>query len=205
MPAWPSRTNLALPECLTRFRCLPQCKVPRIVLLILILVDSRAVAHSRKIPFRELAVFRKRRDAEVVGAVFSLVCMPLLHEFGDKVCHFVYVLRCTHNPFRSLEIQSAAIFEKRLLKFRSVLPYADVIARGVADNLVVHIGDVHHVVQLIATAAQKAAQNVHCDEGTEVPDMPVVIDRWATRVHPDLVRLNGAELLEFCRECVEKS
>ena len=54
---------------------------------------------------------------------------------------------------------------------------------GIANDLVVHVGDVHHVIQLEAALPQEAAQQIDDDEGAEVADVSVVVDRGPAGVH----------------------
>ena len=56
-----------------------------------------------------------------------------------------------------------------------------VLGRGVANDLVVHVGDVHHVVHLIAAAQQPAAQNVLESEGPQVADVRRSCRPWGRR------------------------
>lgn len=55
---------------------------------------------------------------------------------------------------------------------------------GVADDFVVHVGQVHDVEQFIAAPFQMPPQDVHEDERAEVADVGEVIDRRPTGVHP---------------------
>jgi hypothetical protein len=54
-----------------------------------------------------------------------------------------------------------------------------------SDGFVVHVGEVHDVVHLVAGhVLQRAAQHVHAHERPEVADMPARIDGQAAGVHP---------------------
>src|ERR1700746_2176288 len=54
---------------------------------------------------------------------------------------------------------------------------------GVADDLVVDVGDVHDVVERDALLAKDAAEDVDVEEGAEVADVAVVVDGGAAAVH----------------------
>ena len=62
------------------------------------------------------------------------------------------------------------------------------------DDLVLHIRDVHHVLQREAASAQPPAQHVGEDEAAEVADVGEVIDGWPAGVHADDVVLGGKRL-----------
>src|SRR5262245_5468471 len=123
--------------------------------------------------------------------------MALFLEFGNELGHLWYVFCSPGHKFGDFQIQRPAILEKGLFKSGGILPHAKMIASGVADDLVVHVRDIHHVIELVAAAAQEASQNVNRDEGAEVPDVSVVIDSRAAGVHSNLLRFDGAEVLEF--------
>ena len=72
----------------------------------------------------------------------------------------------------------------------------------VADDLVVHVGDVHDVVERIAAARSHAAQDVLEGEGAEIADVGVVVDGGAAGVHADGVVVGGSEFLDLLRERV---
>ena len=76
---------------------------------------------------------------------------------------------------------------------------------GIANDLVVHIGDVHHVAKLVSALVKKAAQDVDSNKGTEIADVAVVIDRGAASVHADLVIFKGMKLFDFAGERVVKT
>ena len=73
---------------------------------------------------------------------------------------------------------------------------------GVADDLVVHVGNVHDVAHLEPALPQKAAQNVHRDEGPEVADVAVVVDRGPAGVHPHFIILQGMEFFDLAGQRV---
>src|SRR5258708_300020 len=71
------------------------------------------------------------------------------------------------------------------------------IACAIANDLVIHVGDVHDVTNPVSTLPQKTAQNVDCDEGTEVADMSVVVHRRPAGVHADFVIAEWVEFLNL--------
>ena len=76
---------------------------------------------------------------------------------------------------------------------------------GVADDLVVHVGNVHHVAHGHAAQAQKAPQNVDLQKSAEVADVAVVVDRRPAGVHAQCLAVGGLERIQLSREGVEKA
>ena len=75
---------------------------------------------------------------------------------------------------------------------------------GVADDLVIHIGNVHHVLELVSALPQEAAQQVHHDKSAEVADVPVVVDRGTAGVHADELVFGGLEGLRLAGERIKQ-
>jgi hypothetical protein len=75
----------------------------------------------------------------------------------------------------------------------------------VTDDLVVHVGDVHDVIELEAAGAQPFAQDVQKGEGAEITDVGVIVDGGAAGVHADDVVARGREFLDLLRERVVES
>ncbi len=76
--------------------------------------------------------------------------------------------------------------------------------RGVADDLVFDVGNVHDVLELVAALLQEAAQHVHGDEGAEVADVSVVVNRGPASVHADQVVFERVELLDFAGKGIKE-
>ena len=110
-----------LPERLARLRRLPQREVARVVFLVLVDVDARAVFHAGKIFLRELAVGGKLRDAEVVRAVLGAVGEALLLELRDELRHLRNVVGGAHQSSGCWMFSDGSVFEKGLLVLRGVL------------------------------------------------------------------------------------
>ena len=85
---------------------------------------------------------------------------------------------------------------------RGVLVDGLVRGGGVADDLVLDVGDVHHVVELEAARREPAAQDVLKSEGPQVADVDVVVDRRPAGVHAHHVAVQRGEGLHFLGEGV---
>ena len=75
---------------------------------------------------------------------------------------------------------------------------------GVADNLVVDVGDVHDVVERDALLTEDAAEDIDVEEGAEVADVAVVVDGGAAAVHAQCGCADWGEGLDLAAESVEK-
>ena len=73
---------------------------------------------------------------------------------------------------------------------------------GVADDLVLDVGDVHHVIERVAARAQPAAQDVLKRERPQVADVDEVVDRRPAGVHAHGVAVKRSEGLDLLRKGV---
>ena len=111
--------------------------------------------------------------------------------------HILDVLSRPDYLFGLFQAERAHVFEERLFILFRVLMDRLVLARRVADDLVIHVGNVHHVLQLITALPQEPAQDIHGHEGAEVADMAVVIDGEAAGIHADCVVLRGRKFFDL--------
>jgi hypothetical protein len=65
------------------------------------------------------------------------------------------------------------------------------------DNLVVHVGEVHHLRDGKPEELQRTPEQVFPDVSPEVPDVSVVVDGGSTGIHANFIALQGAELFDF--------
>ncbi len=103
-----------------------------------------------------------------------------------------------------LDVERVGVLQKCLAIFSRVFLHGKPIARRVANDLVVHVGDVHHVLHLVAALFEEAAQGVDHDEGAEVADVAVVVDRRPAGVHADQVVVQGMKLLDLRGQSIKK-
>src|SRR5258708_24856192 len=99
--------------------------------------------------------------------------------------------------FRAFEVEGLHVLEERFFILSGVFADGFLLLRGVADDFVVHVRDIHHVVEPEATLAQKPAKNVHSDKRSEVSNMSVVIDSRAAGVHANGIVRSGRKLLNL--------
>ena len=186
------------------FDRLPEGEVAGCVLLVFIDVDACAVFDPFEIFLRELAVFREARDAEVPAAVFSLVGDILRAQILDQRDHLGYVVSRMGDNLGTFKIERGHVLKESGLVFRAVLTDVEVCCRGVANDLVVDVGDVHDVTDIHADLLQVAAQHVDVDEGAEVADVAVVVDGGSAGVHAEVSAVAGQEGFDAPCEGIEE-
>ena len=110
----------------------------------------------------------------------------------------MHSVACAITSGRSIESACRSSKNAVLIRTSCRSPIGELRRRRIANDLVVHIRDVHHVMQGEALLAQEPPQDINMEEGTEVADVPVVVDRRPAAIHPQLrrahrrQRLNGA-------------
>ncbi len=182
---------------------LPESEVAGGVLLVLVDVNARSVFDAVEVFLGELAVAGEARDAEVPTAVLGLVGDVLCGEALDERYHAVDIFGSVGDLFGLLDAERVHVFEEGSLVFGAVLSDGFAGGEGVADNFVVNVGDVHDVMQREAVKAGGAAQEVDVEEGAEVADVAVVIDRGAAAIEAQGVAVGGIERFDFSGKGVE--
>ena len=122
----------------------------------------------------------------------------------DERDHVGNIFGGAGDVFGALDIEGVHVLEEGALEAGAVL--ADGLAGGcgVADDLVVDVGDVHDVVQGEAVEAGGAAEDVDVQEGAEVADVAVVVDGGAAAIEAQGVAVGGEERLVFSGEGIEE-
>src|SRR5262249_27781659 len=151
----------------------PDSEIACTVLVIFIYVDAGAVEHTAEIFFGQLAVLRKFRDTEIVRAILSAVRDSFLYKIRDEVGHLRNVLGGA-NDNRLLDSDHRSVFQEGFLVLCSVLLDRHAFAGGIADDLVVYVGDVHDVTDCVSALAEETAKEIDRDKCAEVADVAVV-------------------------------
>ena len=179
VPAGTAAADGRIPGGFAGLGGLPEGEVAGGVLLVLVEIDARAVFHAAEVFLAELAVVGEGGEAEVPAAVFGLVGGAGGGQALDERDHAVDVLGGAGHLLRALDAQGVHVLKKGLLEVGRVLADGHAGGGGVADDLVVDVGDVHDVVDGDAEQLEGAAENVDLQEGAEVADVAVVVDRGA--------------------------
>ena len=128
----------------------------------------------------------------------------MLLKLRNKLGHLRDVLGGA-DQFGLLDIKHGCIFEEGLLVLGGVLLDVHAIPRRVADDFVIHVGNVHGEADRVPALLQKALQQIDGDECPEVADVAVVVDRGPTGIHANFVRLDRAKLLHPGRHGVKEA
>ena len=106
---------------------------------------------------------------------------------------------------RALHPQGFEVLKERFDVLGRVLADGDTGGRGVADDLVVHVGDVHDVADLHAGQLEEAPEDVDLEEGAEVADVAVVVDGGPAGVHAQCLAVGGDEFVYLSGEGIEEA
>ena len=113
------------------------------------------------------------------------------------------VARAMISGFSTLE--GVEVFEEGLLEAGGVFADGHPGGGGVADDLVVDVGDVHDVAGGDALEPEEAAEHVDLEEGPEVADVAVVVDGGSAGVHAEGLAVGGCEVFDAAGESIEES
>jgi hypothetical protein len=76
------------------------------------------------------------------------------------------------------------------------------LLRGAADDLVVDVGQVHHLLDVPPREPDRAAQQVLEEERAEVAEVRRVVHGRPARVHPHAASVGGRERLDLAGQRV---
>ena len=113
----------------------------------------------------------------------------------DELDHLRNVVGRAHQEFRRLEAQQFAVDLEGFDILRGEVAQLEASFPRIADRLVIHVGQVHHLADFVAAVSQVAAQDVLKDKRAEVADVRVVINRRPASVDPHLVAFQGMKLV----------
>ena len=126
-------------------------------------------------------------------------------ETRDRIRHVADVVGGFYQMFGHLEAQRGAILQERLRVYGGVFAQGLFFGRRVADDFVIHVGDVHHVIQAVTAGSQPPPQNVDEGEGAEVANVGVAVDGGTAGVQAHRVIARRVKLLDALREGVIKT
>src|SRR5579883_636448 len=193
MPSRTPRSKSSLPAIFAGLGSLPKREITGRVLVVLVHIDARPVRDTGEVLLRELAVRRKFRNAEIPRTILGFIGNVLLGQPLDQRNHLLDVLGSACDDLRVLNRQRIQVLEKCLLIARGVFANGNAGSRCVADDLVVHIGNVHNVADLYAKQLQRASQDIDMQKGAEVADMAVVVDRGAAGINAERLAVGGLQ------------
>ncbi len=179
-------------------RLLPEGKIG-VVFLLRISLNSCTGQLLLKSYTRKLTVSRKSGYVEV-DAVACLVGISLLDKFHDHLKHLFNVLGGIAYNARTEYVETSRVPHKRLGVVTGDFPRRLFLPAGCHQHLVfafigvghqvTDIGYVHDHLDRVAVVLKHPPENIRENVRPHVPYGGVLVDRRATRVHPDLTRHN---------------
>jgi hypothetical protein len=103
---------------------------------------------------------------------------------------------------RGFDAQELAVRVERHHHRVGHLGDAPALLVGAADDLVIHVGQVHDLVHAVPGHPQGTAEQVLEQERAEVAEVRRVVDRWPARVERDRSPVGRGERLDRAREGV---
>ena len=200
----PARSSLApgrLPERLALLLRFPEHKVQRVLLLLLPghQKGTTAAAQIVQILVGKLAVSRKASRLKVNGAVLRHIGVSLVDQCLDHLDHAVDLAGRLGMRRCRLHMQRLhVLLALRDIALRNHGRVRALLVRFL-DDLVVHVREVRHVIDVIAPVLHIAAHRVKHDHGSRVTNVNQVINRRSADVHADLSLLQGHKLLFLSR------
>jgi hypothetical protein len=73
---------------------------------------------------------------------------------------------------------------------------------GIANDFVVHVGDIHDVADVVSTLAEKAVKKIDSDKCTKITDVSVIVDGRPAGIHPDAISVDGMEVFNLAGKSV---
>src|SRR5688572_14124763 len=174
MPARPARAEWSFPSSLGVFLgAFPEHEVVRLFLFVLVRVDAGAYLELSTIEPGQPAISWKTRNAKV-NRVALPIRVAAREETLDEVDHLRDVVRGRRDDVRLLDPQLRAVLEKCRGVRGGVLADADSLLCRFSNDLVVDVGDVHHMDEL-PLALEMPTQNIFKNVGAEVSDMREIV------------------------------
>jgi len=195
VPAGPPTADRGFPDGLALPRPFPEHEVAGVVLFVLLVVN--AGTHQIGLGFdpRELPVAGEGGDAVVDGVIAPVGVAGSLQTF-NQLGHLLNVVGGARVVLGALDPQSFEVGEKGFDEAVGVIAQLDTGGLGLADGLVVDVGEVHDLGDLVTRQLQSAAQNVLEEEGPEIADVGVVVHRRPAGVEAHAAFLEGLEELK---------
>ena len=201
MPTGTALAPGARPAGLAGLGGLPQGKVERVV-LVLVLLDARTHHQVVDVAARDLTVVGIAAHGKVHVAVIGSIGMALLDKRLDHGDHGANLLGGAGAHIGIEHVGGAHDADELVGKLRRDLGGRAALLVGALDDLVVDIGEVLGKRDLVTARDEPAANHIKADERAGVANVDVVVDRGAAHVHADLAGLDGLELFLFMGSAV---
>ena len=195
MPAGPSAPPRRVPRRFSRLGALPESEVLDVLFLVFIIGDAVSLPCLRKIDAREPPVGGEARNL-VPDAPIALIRVAARLETSDERDHLGDVIGGPGIVLRRLDAERLQVFEEGLgVAFREVAQRLPGGKRA-TDRLVVHVGQIHHLLDPPAQKSKTSPKQVFPDKRSQIADVNAVVDRGPARIEPRLAGNPGFELLK---------
>ena len=165
-------------------RRFPEREILCVLLRVVVLRHARAGLQFARVEPRELAVGGELADREIDRPVVRLVRDALVHQALDERDHFGDIVRRPRIVLRALDAKIFPVPVEDLDHGLGELANLLLLLGRALDDLVVDVGEVHHLLDAPSPQAQHAPQQVLEEERAEVAEVRRVVDRGAARVEP---------------------
>ena len=202
VPAWTARAPRRRPARFALFRHLPQNEVHRVAFVV-DHVNARACLQLVEILTRQHAICRIGRDVEHHVAVVRHISVTFGDQLFSEFNNFCDMVRRARLHIRAQNVQRIKIFVHFGDHAIHQRHKAFAIFIGAFDDFVVDIGNVAHILQLIAEETQIARNHVKSNKGTPVTDMTEIVNGDSTHVHADFPGVNRLKFLFLACQSIE--
>ncbi len=175
---------------------LPEGKVSYVFLVIVVRRDAGARLDLPRVQPRELAVAREPSDGEIHRAVVRPVGQPAPFQLLHQLDHLRDVLGRLRIHLGLLDAQKFPIVVKDLGDRLGDLRNRQAALFGTRDDLVIDVGQVHHLHHAPPAKAQRTPEQILEQERAKVADVRRVVDGGTARVHAHGVFVGRRERLD---------
>ncbi len=186
---------------LVRLGSLPEHEVQRIVLSI---THRHAFSGAQLVQrlARELAVAGELAHRVIHVAALGPVGQALAFERTDEREHLRHVFGRARLDIRRLNAELGDVSVHRCDHLVGQRADRDTAIQCTADDLVVDVGDVAHILDFVAAGAQPALHHVKRHHHAGMADVAQVVDGHAADVHAHMARFDRGKLFQGTRERV---
>jgi len=169
--------------------------------------------HPLAIQVGQTAILGKSCDA-VVDTPIADICQSLRLEGLDELDHLGNVVCCPGQEVGPLDLQGVQVFQedgcepvREGLHGRVPVPVGCVGRQGtlgIPDDFVLHVRDVHAVLDLMTCGPEGSFEEILEQEGPQVSDVGVIVDGGTTGVQGDLPLRHREHGFHLTRQGVEQ-
>ena len=134
---------------------------------------------------------RKFVDAEIDRTVVRFIRKAFFNQRRDQRYHLRHVIGRGGIHVGLFDVQRSEIFIKGIDKRLGVDAQRYPFFTARADRLVIHIGQIHHMIDVKTGKLEKPPQQILKHVTAQIADVGIVVNRWAASIHAYLARVDG--------------